>query len=58
MMSALWNLLLCLFPFFFSLVLSSPLPLGISFQKQSALPILTLPYSSYRAATYRSASDM
>ncbi|KAK0708346.1 Carboxylesterase family-domain-containing protein [Lasiosphaeris hirsuta] len=56
-MSSSWVLSL-LFLQLFSLVSCSPLPLGISYQKQSALPILTLPYASYRAASYRSASDI
>lgn len=44
--------------FFSSLVSCGPLPVGVSYQKPSSLPILTLPYGSYRAATYRAASDM
>lgn len=43
---------------FSSLVSCGPLPVGVSYQKPSSLPILTLPYGSYRAATYRAASDM
>ncbi|GAB1315730.1 Esterase and lipase [Madurella fahalii] len=42
----------------FSLVLSSPLKPGVTFQTPSSLPILTLPYASYRAASYRPASDL
>ncbi|KAK0641217.1 Alpha/Beta hydrolase protein [Cercophora newfieldiana] len=41
-----------------SFVWGSPLPLGVSYQKQSTLPVLTLPSGSYRAANYRSASDI
>ena len=41
-----------------SFVLGGPLPVGVSYQKQSSLPVLTLPYGSYRAAAYRAASDM
>ncbi|KAK0743356.1 Alpha/Beta hydrolase protein [Schizothecium vesticola] len=43
---------------FSSLVSCGPLPVGVSYQKQSSLPVLTLPYGSYRAATYRAASDI
>lgn len=41
-----------------SLVFSSPLKPGISFQTPSSLPILTLPYASFRAASYRPVSDL
>ncbi|KAK3998343.1 putative esterase and lipase [Cladorrhinum sp. PSN332] len=39
--------------------LCSPLkPLGVTFETKSSLPILTLPYGSYRAAEYRQKSDL
>lgn len=43
---------------FSSFVSCGPLPVGVSYQKPSSLPIFTLPYGSYRAATYRATSDM
>ena len=58
MMSSWCWLCLLLFLGLLSLVSGSPLPTGISYQKQSTLPILTLPYGSYRASSYRSSSDM
>lgn len=42
----------------FSLVLSSPLKPGVNFQTRSSMPVLTLPYASYRAAAYRPSSDL
>ncbi|KAK3384514.1 Alpha/Beta hydrolase protein [Lasiosphaeria ovina] len=53
-----------LFFFFLSLLILFQLsfvvslPLGVSFQTQTALPILTLPYGSYRASSYRASSDI
>ncbi|KAK4232578.1 putative esterase and lipase [Podospora fimiseda] len=39
--------------------LCSPLkPLGVTFETKSSLPILTLPYGSYRAAEYRQKGDL
>ncbi|KAK4190954.1 putative esterase and lipase [Podospora australis] len=55
---ALINTLLCFLLWLAPLVLSSPLKPGINFQLPSSLPILTLPYSSYRASSYRPANDL
>ncbi|KAK1755691.1 putative esterase and lipase [Echria macrotheca] len=52
----MWTVILSLLAFHLSVV--SSLPLGISYQNPSPLPILTLPYGSYRAATYHPASDI
>ncbi|KAK3332026.1 Alpha/Beta hydrolase protein [Cercophora scortea] len=49
---------LLFFVFHIAVVLCSPLPLGVNFEKRDTLPILTLPYASYRAATYRASSDI
>ncbi|KAK4643571.1 hypothetical protein QC761_407080 [Podospora bellae-mahoneyi] len=50
--------LLYFFASFFSFVTCIPLKPGVSFQSQSSLPVLNLPYGSYRASSYRSSSDL
>ncbi|KAK4180096.1 putative esterase and lipase [Triangularia setosa] len=52
------SMLFCFSLFFVSFATCIPLDPGVSFQSQSPLPILTLPYGSYRASSYRSSSDL
>ncbi|KAK3316262.1 Alpha/Beta hydrolase protein [Apodospora peruviana] len=37
---------------------ASPFPSGVKFETRSALPILILPYASYKAASYRASTDI
>lgn len=41
-----------------AVVVSSPVPLGVGFEKGEGLPVLRLPYGTWRAASYRELSDM
>ncbi|KAL8305842.1 hypothetical protein RB597_003474 [Gaeumannomyces tritici] len=55
-MFTFWLLAVCLhfWPLF-----ASPIPFGVEFSnKQDGLPILNLPYASYKAASYSSSSDI
>lgn len=57
---SMWSVVVLLVLSWASLVRASPI--GISYERRaesgSTLPILNLPYGSYRAATYRAASDV
>lgn len=39
-------------------VISVPVELGVRFEERSTLPTLTLPYGTWKAASYDSVSEM